>query len=201
MKIKEHLKSGKTEVYDADLSSYFDTIPHEKLKIALEERIADKRVLKLINQWLKAPINEDGQHTGGKKTQEGVPQGGVISPLLSNLYLHLLDRIVNFSKGLFKKLGIEMVRYADDFVLMGKELNLSAMEKLKTLVERMGLRLNETKSKQLDAREEPFKFLGFEFRYDQSFINPQGGKFWNVKPSAKSNKKIRDGSTTSMLKR
>ncbi len=80
-KIKEYLKSGRTEVYDADLSKYFDTIPHEKLMIALKERIVDQRVLKLINKWLKAPVNEDGQFKGGKKNKVGTPQGGVISPL------------------------------------------------------------------------------------------------------------------------
>ena len=84
-KIKEHLKGGKTEVYDADLSKYFDTIPHDKLIVALNERIKDQRVLKLINKWLKAPVYDDGQYTGGKKNKVGTPQGGVISPLLSNL--------------------------------------------------------------------------------------------------------------------
>jgi group II intron reverse transcriptase/maturase len=190
-KIKEHLKSGRTEVYDADLSNYFDTIPHDKLKVALEERIADKRVLRLINKWLKAPIYEDGQYKGGKKNKEGVPQGGVISPLLSNLYLHLLDRIVNCSTGLFKKLGIQMVRYADDFVLMGSTLGEAAIGKLKELLARMGLKLNEGKSHQIDSRETPFHFLGFVFRYDLNFTKPQWGKFWNVKPSEKSNQKIR----------
>lgn len=179
-------------MYDADLSKYFDTIPHEKLKVALEERIADKRVLKLINKWLKAPIYEEGQFKGGRTNREGVPQGGVISPLLSNLYLHLLDRIVSYSKGLFKRLGIVMVRYADDFVLMGRTLEKAGIEKLKELLDRMGLKLNEEKSKQIDAKETPFHFLGFVFRYDRSFKNPQGEKFWNVKPSAKSNKKIRE---------
>jgi group II intron reverse transcriptase/maturase len=191
-KIKAYLKEGKTEVYDADLSNYFDTIPHEKLKVALEERIADKRVLKLINKWLKAPIYEEGQFKGGKKIKEGVPQGGVISPLLANLYLHLLDRIVSYTKGLFKELGIVMVRYADDFVLMGNTLRGTAIIKLKDLLERMGLKLNEQKSSQLDARQQPFHFLGFVFRYDLNFTHPQGGKFWNVKPSEKSNRKIRE---------
>lgn len=191
-KIKEYLKSGKTEVYDADLSKYFDTIPHDKLKVGLEERIADKRVLKLINKWLKAPIYEEGQFKGGKTNREGVPQGGVISPLLSNLYLHLLDRIVSYSKGLFKRLGIVMVRYADDFVLMGRTLEKAGIEKVKELLDRMGLKLNEEKSKQIDAKETPFHFLGFVFRYDRSFKNPQGKKFWNVKPSTKSSKKIRE---------
>lgn len=198
-KIKEHLQAarlpdgqGKTEVYDADLSQYFDTIPHEKLMIALGERIADQRVLSLINKWLKAPVSEDGQLSGGKKNKEGTPQGGVISPLLSNLYLHLLDRIVNSSKSIFKAAGIVMVRYADDFVVMGKKLSEAAMAKIKDLLGRMGLTINEKKSRQLNARETPFNFLGFVFRYDQSHKNPQGSKFWNVKPNEKSNKKIRD---------
>ncbi len=190
-KIKEHLKNGKTEVYDADLSKYFDTIPHEKLKVALRERIVDNRVLKLIDKWLKAPVYEDCQYKGGRKSNEGVPQGGVISPVLSNLYLHLLDRIVSYAKGLFQKTGIEMVRYADDFVLMGRTLGAAAIQKIKELLERMGLRLNEQKSKQIKASEQPFHFLGFIFRYDQNFKIQTGQRFWNVKPSETSNKKIR----------
>ncbi len=85
--IKEQLKEGKTEVYDADLSSYFDTIPHEKLEIALKERIADPRMLKLLKKWLKVPVKEKGQYKGGKGNKTGTPQGGVISPLLANIYL------------------------------------------------------------------------------------------------------------------
>ncbi len=191
-KIKEHLKNGNTEVYDADLSKYFDTIPHEKLKVALQERIVDKRVLRLIDKWLKAPVYEDGQYKGGKKNKEGVPQGGVISPVLSNLYLHLLDRIVSCSKALFRKMGVVMVRYADDFVLMARSLGTTPIEKLKELLSRMGLTLNEQKSKQVRATEEPFHFLGFVFRYD---LNPKmltGRRFWNVKPSERSNKRIRE---------
>jgi RNA-directed DNA polymerase len=190
-KIKEHLKGGKTEVYDADLSKYFDTIPHERLMIVLNERIKDQRVLKLINKWLKAPVYDDGQYTGGKKNKVGTPQGGVISPLLSNLYLHLVDRIVNSTKSIFKKLDIVMVRYADDFVLMGKTLKGEALNKLKELLNRMGLTLNEEKSKQINAKETPFNFLGFVFRYDRSYTPAMGRKFWNVKPNEKSNKKIR----------
>ena len=130
-KIKEHLKAGKTEVYDADLSKYFDMIPHDKLMIVLKERIKDQRMLKLIKKWLKAPVYDDGQYTGGKNNKLGTPQGGVISPLLSNLYLHLLDRIVNMPTSIFKRLDIVMVRYADDFVLMGKKLTEEAMAKLR----------------------------------------------------------------------
>ncbi len=104
-KIKEQLKAGKTEVYDADLSSYFDTIPHEKLQVALEERIADPRMLKLLKKWLKAPVKENGQYKGGKGNKTGTPQGGVISPLLANIYLHLLDRIINNPRSIFGKDG------------------------------------------------------------------------------------------------
>jgi len=189
--IKEHLKTGKTEVYDADLSKYFDTIPHDRLMIALKERIADKRVLKLIEKWLKAPVYEDGQYKGGKKNKVGSPQGGVISPLLSNLYLHLLDRIINSGKSHFSKTGVVLVRYADDFVLMGRKLGKASLDKLRQLLSRMGLTLNEEKSKLIKATEMPFHFLGFTFRYDRSFKNPQGAKFWNVKPSDKSLTKIR----------
>ena len=191
-KVKEHLKSGKTEVYDADLSKYFDTIPHDKLMIALKERIKDQRMLKLINKWLKAPVYDDGQYTGGKNNKVGTPQGGVISPLLSNLYLHLLDRIVNMSTSIFKKLGIVMVRYADDFVLMGRKLSEESMAKLRLVQDRMELKLNEDKSNQINAKETPFNFLGFKIRYDKSFKNPQGSKFWNIQPSEKSNRKIRE---------
>jgi group II intron reverse transcriptase/maturase len=115
--IKDNLKEGKTEVYDADLSKYFDTIPHEKLQIALKQRIADPRMLRLINMWLKAPVSERGKSENGNGT--GTPQGGVISPLLANIYLHLIDRIVNNTRSLFGRYGIRIVRYADDFGVPG----------------------------------------------------------------------------------
>lgn len=200
VKIKEHLRGDKTAVYDADLSKYFDSIPHEKLKIAFRERIKDQRVLRLINKWLKSPVEDGGQYSGGKKNKIGVPQGAVISPLLSNLYLHLLDRIVSSPKSIFKQMGAAMVRYADDFVLMGKTLKETVLKKLKDLLERMGLTLNEEKSKQINAKTTPFNFLGFVFRYDRSYKNPGGSRFWNVKPSEKSNKKIRDKIGTALKK-
>lgn len=188
--IKEHLQSGKVEVYDADLSKYFDTIPHDKLMKTLSLRIADTRVLHLITQWLKAPVVEDGKTTGGKKSTKGTPQGGVISPLLANVYLHLLDRIVNNPKGIFAKNQVKMVRYADDFVLMGRVINEECLSKLRDVLDRMELTINETKSKLVKARNEPFKFLGFEMRFDRSVIR-EGTRFWNVRPSDSSRKKIR----------
>lgn len=187
--IKQHLKEEKTAIMDADLSSYFDTIPHDKLNKALELRIADKRILRLINLWLQSPVNENGKQSGGNK--EGTPQGGVISPLLANIYMHLIDRIVNNRNSLFYKSGIKMVRYADDFVLMGKEITSEAREKMKDLLTRMGLTLNETKTRYIDAREEPFHFLGFEVRYCRD-IKGRSFKYWNIQASKKSEKKVRE---------
>ena len=125
-------------MYDADLSKYFDTIPHDKLLIAMKQRIADPRILKLITKWLKVPVYEDGKYKSGKDNHNGTPQGGVISPLLANVYFHLIDRIVNNTQSLFSKHGIKIVRYADDFVLMGKELPKEVLEKLKTLLASYG---------------------------------------------------------------
>lgn len=189
--IKKNLKEGNTEVYDADLSKYFDTIPHDKLQIALKERITDPRILKLINKWLKVPVFENGQYKSGKGNRNGTPQGGVISPLLANVYFHLIDRIVNNQKSLFGKYGVKIVRYADDFVLMGKTLPIEIIERLKSLLQRMGLTINETKTRQIDARKEGFNFLGFTIRYDSS-IKDRKTKYWNIIPSKKSEQKIRD---------
>jgi hypothetical protein len=144
----------------------------------------------LIKLWLKAPVYEDGHYSGGRKSTVGTPQGGVISPLLANIYLHLLDRIVNNRAGIFAKEGIHIVRYADDFVLMGRKLSAEAMKKLRGTLERMELQINEGKSKQIEARQTPFNFLGFTIRNDRSFYDSKK-RFWHIKPSDKSNKRIR----------
>ena len=189
--IKNNLKQGKQTVYDADLSKYFDTIPHDKLEITLKERIADPRVLHLIKLWLKVPIvEEDGKYTGGKSNTKGTPQGGVISPLLANIYMNLLDRIVNNPQGYFSKRGVKMIRYADDFILMSKHIEQEVIIKAHGYLDRMGLIINTEKSKLVNAKEQAFDFLGFTFRYDQSPFSNKG-KFWNVFPKAKSQKKIR----------
>jgi group II intron reverse transcriptase/maturase len=189
--IKENLKQGNTEVYDADLSQYFDTIPHDKLQIALKTRIADPRILKLINKWLTASVYEDGQYKSGKKNRSGTPQGGVISPLLANIYFHLLDKIVNNPQNLFGKYGVRIIRYADDFVLMSKSLPAIITDRLKYLLNRMGLSLNETKTRQIDARKESFNFLGFTIRFDKD-INGRNNHYWNIIPSKKSEQRIRE---------
>jgi group II intron reverse transcriptase/maturase len=190
VQIKEELKSGKQEVYDADLSKYFDTIPHEKLILALKERIADSRIIDLINKWLKTPIFKDGQIQGGKKVKVGTPQGGVISPLLSNIYLNLFDRIVTNPNSIFARTGIKLIRYADDFVLIGKRVDGEVIGILNKLFDRMGLRLNLDKSHLVKAKDESFDFLGFTFRYDQCLYD-SNRQYLNIIPSKKSCKKLR----------
>ena len=189
--IKGHLQSGKTEVLDADLSAYFDTIPHDKLQIVLRQRISDPRILELINLWLKSLVYEDGQYTGGKKQKTGSPQGGVISPLLANIYMNLVDRIVNDSRKLFYQSGIKIVRYADDFVLMGKRITQEAEDKLREILSRMGLKLNEGKTRKVQAEQTAFNFLGFTVRYDRDTFGRNKG-YWNIIPAHKSGKKIRE---------
>jgi hypothetical protein len=157
----------------------------------LKERIADPRMLKLINKWLKVSVFEDGQYKSGKGNRIGTPQGGVISPLLANVYFHLIDRIVKSPTSLFGKYGIRIVRYADDFVLMGKTLPAEITARLKNLLQRMGLTINETKTRQIDARQESFNFLGFTIRYDND-LKGRNTKYWNIMPSKKSEQKIRD---------
>lgn len=189
--IRSHLQSGKTEIYDADLSKYFDTIPHDKLKVVLRGRISDPRIIALINQWLKAPVYEDGRYTGGKKNKLGTPQGGVISPLLANIYMNLLDQAVSRQDGLFHRSGIRIVRYADDFVLMGEKISEHAEIRLRDLLSRMGLSINESKTRKVNAVEEGFNFLGFTFRYDRD-LQGRGWKYLNIHPGKKSEQNVRD---------
>lgn len=188
--IKGKLKEGMEMVYDADLSKYFDTIPHDKLLITLKERIADPRVITIIKLWLKTPVVEkDGSYKGGKGSSRGTPQGGVISPLLANIYMNLIDRIVNREEGWFAKRGIRMIRYADDFILISKHMNQEVLNKLHGYLDRMELTINKEKSKLIKAKEKSFDFLGFTTRYDRSILYK--GRYWNIEPKAKSQKKIR----------
>lgn len=188
--IKGNLQSGKSDVYDADLSSYFDSIPHDKLMIALSERVTDPRIHWLIKLWLKAPVCEDGEYSSGKLRKAGTPQGGVISPLLANIYLHLLDRIINNPGSIFAQYGIAIIRYADDFILMGRTIPEVILKRLYHLLSRMGLTINSEKSKRVNAKESSFDFLGYTIRYDRSIFDSRK-RFWHIKPSEKSQRRIR----------
>lgn len=149
------LKDGFAYVVDADLKSYFDTIPHDRLMGRLRERIADERLLRLIESFLKAGIL-DGQEE--YEPEAGAPQGAVLSPLLSNIYLNPLDHLM-------AKQGIEMVRYADDFVILCRSQAdaEAALQQVRQWCEAEGLTLHPSKTKIVDVRSEGFDFLGYHF--------------------------------------
>jgi len=192
--IAHTLNKGYTKVIDADLSKYFDTIPHAKLMAVVAERIVDGAMLHLIQMWLKAAVVEedkDGTRRnigGGKGNTKGTPQGGVISPLLANLYLHLMDRMWE-ENGLEARLGARLVRYADDFVVMCRRGTEPAMVAVHDAIARLGLTLNEKKTRVVDAGKESFAFLGFELRMRKSLRT--GRDYAHVQPSKKSLKRIR----------
>jgi len=190
------MNTGYTEIIDADLSKYFDTIPHSNLMATVAERICDGEILRLIQMWLKAPIMEvdkDGTKRnigGGKGNRKGTPQGGVISPLLSNLYLHILDRIWE-RNNLQQRLGAHIVRYADDIVILCRRSKSDkAMAVLRQILERLRLSLNETKTKIVNTHKGSFDFLGFSIQVGES--KKTGKLYPNVQPSKKSLQIIKD---------
>jgi RNA-directed DNA polymerase len=208
--IAEAMRQGHTQVIDADLSKYFDSIPHAKLMATVAERIVDGAVLALIKQWLKAPVMgaaetpEDSQGNdkrnsktqregkiscvgGGKGNRRGTPQGGVISPLLSNIYLHLMDRIWQ-RHDVARKLQAKLVRYADDFVVLCRKDVATPLELVKTILSKLELELNESKTKIVDANKETFNFLGFELAMKTGL---KGGRYAHVNPSKKSVVKVK----------
>jgi group II intron reverse transcriptase/maturase len=190
------MNTGYTEIIDADLSKYFDTIPHANLMATVAERICDGEILRLIQMWLKAPVMEqdkDGTKRnigGGKGNRAGTPQGGVISPLLSNLYLHILDRIWE-RNNLQQRLGARIVRYADDIVILcRRNKSDKAMAVLRQILERLKLTLNESKTKVVNAYKGKFDFLGFTIWMGES--RRTGNLYSHVQPSKKSLQTIKD---------
>lgn len=188
------LNCGYTQVIDADVTKYFDTIPHAKLLAVVAERIADGAILHLIKMWLKAAVvdeDDDGTRRNigkGKANTKGTPQGGVISPLLANVYLHLLDRVWE-RRQLQKRIEARLVRYADDIVVLCRKGTQPPMAVIQQVCARLGLSLNEHKTAIVDARHQSFDFLGFEFRMRTSFVT--GNQYPHVRPSRKSLQKIK----------
>ena len=188
--VKRHLLSGKTDVIDADISKYFDTIPHNKLMQLVAKRIVDKQILKLIKMWLKTPIVEERED--GKKeykgNEKGTPQGGVISPLLANIYLNVLDTLW-VDKKVQDRLGARMVRYADDSVILCRGNTDRILKGVKLVLENLGLTLNEEKTRVVDAHQESFNFLGFSIGIKRG---KKTGKIYpHTEPSKKALKHIR----------
>lgn len=186
--LRQSLKEGWASVYDADLRSYFDTIPHDQLMRCLEKRIADRSTLKLIRMWLKAPVVESGKGPG-RKNRQGTPQGGVISPLLANLYLHWFDwMFYQSSNGPGRRGEARMVRYADDFLVLMRHSEQRTIGWIKqTLEERFKLQINEEKTRELNLRQDgkSLDFLGFTFRWDRD-KRGRNWKYLNVMPSKQS---------------
>jgi RNA-directed DNA polymerase len=191
--IQGHLEQGFCAVYDADLKSYFDSIPHDKLMACLRMRVSDRHLLKLIRLWLKVPVVAPGNQSkggGGKmvaKSTKGTPQGGVISPLLANIYLHWFDEVFHRVKGPGQWAKAKLVRYADDYVVMARYIDNRITSWIESKIEGwLGLELNREKTRVVNLRAEgaSLDFLGYTFRYDFD-LRGCGHRYLNMFPSKK----------------
>jgi len=192
--IRESLQRGRREVYDADLASYFDTIPQDQLMQMVGRRIADRSVLKLIRMWLRSPVvEEDGSRR--KSQGKGTPQGGVISPLLANIYLHELDRAFHEDvKGPGQAAKAVLVRYADDFVVLARWIGKGIERWIEEKLERdLGLKVNRDKTRivRMEQEGESLDFLGFTLRYERD-LQGRPRKYLNIQPAKKAVARLRD---------
>ena len=192
-KVDELLHQGYTDIVDADLSKYFDTIPHSELMQCVARRIVDRQMLHLIKMWLTVPVedrDENGKRrlTGGKGHDRGTPQGGVVSPALANLYMNrMLKGWRQTGRG--EQFQAHIVNYADDFVILSRRKAKEALGWTRGVLERLGLTLNEKKTSIRKARQERFDFLGFTFG---PHISPRtGNQYLGYSPSAKSVSQIK----------
>ncbi|MBI2494866.1 MAG: group II intron reverse transcriptase/maturase [Candidatus Rokubacteria bacterium] len=188
--VDRNLRQGYTVIYDADLQAYFDTIPHDKLMKCIEQRVVDCSVLHLIRMWLKVPVEERGEDGRPKRSRptSGTPQGGVISPLLANLYLHWLDVRFQRSSGPGSWAKARLVRYADDFVIMARYVGVRITDWVDETVEGwLGLTINRKKTRVIvlePESEASLDFLGYTFRYEWGYTD-RTRRFLTVVPSAK----------------
>ncbi len=187
--IYKYMNWGCEEIYDVDLEKYFDTVEHWKLMKLLALRISDGKILHIIKQWLSCGYVEDDQH---RQSKQGTPQGGVISPLLANIYLNPVDRAFERSRiGNISEGSIHIVRYADDMIILaqrniGKGINL-----LNGYLKRLGLKLNTEKTRKLNLKEDKkVEFLGFQFHRVTSWKSRE--RLILVSPSPNSQKRCRE---------
>ena len=192
-RVHELLCKGYTDVVDADLSKYFDTIPHAELLQCVARRISDRQILNVIKRWLKTPVEERDENgkrrmTGGSKSKCGTPQGGVISPLLANLYR---NRFLKYWRrtGKGSEFRAIIVNYADDFVILSRGSAAEALEFSAAVMERIGLTLNRTKTKLVKAKQERFDFLGYTFGPHR--FKKDGQWYLGASPSRKSVARLR----------
>lgn len=194
--IRTHLHAGYQAVYDADLKGYFDSIPHPQLLACVSKRVADGSVMKLIRMWLKTAVVEeqsDGKPPKVSRSKTGTPQGGVISPLLSNIYLHWFDKVFYRQDGPGQWANAKLVRYADDFVVLARYQRQRIAEFIESKLERwMGLELNREKTRIIDLKQAgaSLDFLGYTFRYDRD-LHGDSNRYLNMIPSKKALKKER----------
>lgn len=194
--IRRHLEAGYREVYDADLQGYFDSIPHDKLMACLRMRVVDRSVLRLIRLWLEAVVveeNEDGQ-TQGHRPEQGTPQGGVLSPLLANVYLHWFDKVFHRPDGPAQFAKAKLVRYADDFVILARYQGPRLLAWVEQTLEGwMGLSINRDKTRVIKLNEEDacLDFLGYRFRYVRDLYG-RDRRYLNLEPSEKSLTRARE---------
>jgi RNA-directed DNA polymerase len=191
--VHRHLCRGYIDVVDADLSRYFDSIPHDALLKSVARRVADGSVLRLIKLWLKAPIEErdgDGKRrmVGGKRNKRGTPQGGVASPLLANIYMNRFLKHWRQS-GCGEAFRAHVVSYADDFVILSRGRAAEALAWTKGVMTKLGLTLNEAKTSLRDARQERFTFLAFSFGPHRFKVN--GRWYLGASPSKKSVQRLK----------
>jgi len=193
-KVDELLHEGYTDVVDADLSKYFDTIPHAALLQCAARRMVDRQMLHLIKMWLKVPVEvreENGERrlTGGKDSDCGTPQGGVISPGLANLYMNrMLKGFRQTRRG--EQFRAQMVNYADDFVILSRGKAVEALEWTRGVLGRLKLTLNEKKTSVRNARQERFDFLGYTF--GPHYSRRTGREYIGYSPSKKSVANIKE---------
>jgi RNA-directed DNA polymerase len=187
--VHRHICRGHTDVVDADLSRYFDSIPHDELLKSVARRIVDRHVLRLIKLWLKAPIEErdddDGTRrmSGGKSNTRGTPQGGVASPMLANIYMNRFLKYWRLT-GRGEAFRAHVIAYADDFVILSRGCAAEALAWTKAVMTRLGLTLNEAKTSLKNARQERFDFLGYSFGPHRYKAN--GKWYLSASPSKKS---------------
>ena len=184
---------GYTDVVDADLSRYFDSIPHNELLKSVARRVADGSVLRLIKLWLKAPIEErdaDGTRrmSGGKSNTRGTPQGGVASPLLANIYMNRFLKYWRLTER-GEAFSAHVVSYADDFVILSRGRAAQALTWTKAVMTKLGLTLNEAKTSLRNARQDRFDFLGYSFGPHHYKAN--GKRYLGASPSKKSVRRLK----------
>ncbi len=197
--VKKRLYEGQQHVVDADVTQYFDTIPHDELLRSVARRVADGKILHLLKLWLKSPVEERDERgnrrmTGGKKSKQGTPQGGVISPLLANIYISRLLR--HWRKtGASERLG-QIVSYADDFVILcaSRRQAEESLAQVSRWLEKLGLTIHPTKTRLCYAWEEPFDFLGYTFGPARHWQT--GKRFIAARPSKKSQKRLKEKIST-----